>query len=204
MKADISEKIKAILSKEDYSEPEIVYLLVESIKYLELNSKKSAFKIITFYRNWTCHSSLSGDPKTIFEIPYALIKERENAKSAFGEVDLMNKLTDEIKKSFQAYSFTNLAIELESFFKLIGYNSENFKWPSFRIGLYKIITDTPLLIIENGVEIFNFACTKVFIPLNFDDLDIRVTIGSLFFTYALNDRSLEQNLPLWFQNGERR
>jgi hypothetical protein len=199
MEIDIKEKIKNVLRQETYSESDIVYLLVETRKFLELNKVGNDFDVLRFYRNWACHSELTNDAGKIFNKVSVLIMAREYVEGTKEQLKWDDLITEKIKEAFIQYSFPKLGGELKKIFDLFCYN-ENFNWQSFRTGLYEIIQDTPLSIKKDKREIFKFECKKVFKPLNFDDLEIHVTAGVLFFTFALDDRSLETNPSLWFQS----
>lgn len=193
MKADIKGKIKKVLRQKTYSEPDVVYLLVECYKFL--GEPKNKFSVLKFYRNWACHSFLLWDTAKIFKEVHNLIKAREPSK---------NLIVDKVRKSFIGYSFLKLEKELEEIFKLFGYK-EKFNWRSFRVKLYKIICDTPLFILKNEDVIFQFKCKEIFKQLSFDDLEIAVWVKDrLFFTVALNDKKLELDPRFWFQSPENR
>jgi hypothetical protein len=190
MQADIREKIKNILQQETYSKPDIVYFLVETYKLLEQQNKSGEFDVFRFYRNWTCHSSLSRDSEKIFEEVYVLIRAEKYIPNIPGRPDWIDLMTKEIKKSFRGYSPLKLKADIEKTFSLLGYKGL-FNWESFRAGLYEIIRDTPLSIKEKHEEVFRFECKKPFAPLGFDDLELKAIVGrNTIFAFTLDDRTL--------------
>jgi len=186
MKSEIIKKLKKTLSKKNYSEQDVAYILIEIYKFLESSNQVNDFETIRFYRNWTAHSFLLKDSVKIFEDVYFLIKAREYLGDDMKWSDLM---TSKIKRAFCPYSFKYLEKQLIKFsVEKLGKNY--LKWAEFRKQIYQIITDTPLIIKKGNNEIFKFECKKLNKPFNYDNLEIKVFADGSFFSYSLNDESL--------------
>jgi len=161
MKENIIDNLKKMVEEKNYNEKDIVYFLVESYKLIEQN-ELSNFNLIKFYRNWTCHSTLSKDSEKIFEEIYILIKAREylnlelNEKNnneeflAFGEL-----IQEKVSESFNNYSFKKLKSEIDKF-SLEFLDGQKIQWENFKENLKKIIIGTPLVIKRKKEIIFEF------------------------------------------------
>jgi hypothetical protein len=186
MTEDIKEKIKAVLRKEHYSELDVVYFFVETYKLLERENNLDNFKTIKFYRNWVCHSSLDKDGEKIFDEAYILIRARKYFPDDSKFIDIM---TDKIPECFRERSFSKLKGEIELFLDSF-LNKEKFYWDELRKNLYSVITDTPLLIKENGKEILRFVCQRVILQGKFDELQIETRANNLIFNFIMDDYTL--------------
>jgi len=159
MKDSIVEKLKNLSRAKSYSEQDVVYFLVECCKLLEQVNKLDKFRVIRFYRNWSCHSCISKDAEKIFEEIYIIIKAKKYLKlekREEGEIPAFAELVDDmVTKSLDNYSFIKLKEEVKRFAGDF-LNNEVLNWKSFEEQLHHIIADTPLIIKKGKQEIFKF------------------------------------------------
>lgn len=193
MKNDIKVKIEKVLIKNFYSEQDVVYFLVESYKFLEQEGRLDKFRVIKFYRNWACHHLLSKNIDKIFEEVYILIKAEKYFKKISGKpwIDLVN---DEIEKSFKKFSPIKLKDEIDKFVTLFNF-SVKLNWKSFREGLYGVVVDSPLLIVEKKENIFIFKFSEVRDISKFDDLNFLAICpkNNATFLFTSNDESFSND-----------
>jgi len=115
MKNEIKDKIENTIRNKDYSEAGVVYLLTQSYKFLEKEKRLDEFGVIRFYRNWACHSYLSGDTMKIFKKVHVLNQAREY-KYIKNNLEFTDIMSHEIEKSFSKYSPKFLKNEIDIFF----------------------------------------------------------------------------------------
>jgi len=193
MEVDIKGKIANVLTQNAYSERDVVYILVESYKFLERKYRKEfgngKFDRIKFYRNWACHSVIDRASDKVFTGIAASIKAEMNKPNAVGHLDWQDQTATQIRQCFRGYSPLSLKEDILQFFPEIEY-SGNFHWESFRASLYEIIRDIPLIIKDGDDILFEFKCVKPFQPMNYDDLSINAVIFNDIFSFVLDDRTL--------------
>lgn len=193
MDIDIKQKIAAALDQENYSERDIVYILVESYKFLERKYRKEfgngKYDRIKFYRDWVCHAVLHGASYKVFIGIDASIKTEAKKPNAVGHLDWQDQTATQIRQCFRGYSPLALKEDMLQFLPEIEY-SRDFHWESFRTNLYEVIRDIPLIIRDGDDVIFEFKCIRPFMPMNYDDLSINVNIKGDIFSFVLDDRSI--------------
>lgn len=194
MNKDIQGKIRDVLRQRKYCERDIVYFLVESYKFLERKYGKTfgegKYDRIKFYRNWACHAQLNGDAAKVFTDFIPLIKERRNAPNALGQFDWNDSMNDKIRDRFRFYGPLHLKKEIKGFEAEIKYDG-TLDWESFRMNLYEVIRDIPLIIKEGDDVFFTFECVAPPTRQKYDDLTIEATIaGMTHFYLTLDDRTL--------------
>ncbi|MEN9341777.1 MAG: hypothetical protein RIQ54_33 [Candidatus Parcubacteria bacterium] len=194
MDKDMQGKIRDVLKQQEYCERDVVYFLVESYKLLERKYEKAfgegKYSRIKFYRNWACHARLNGDAAKVFTDFITLIKERRNVSNALGQFDWSYTMSDKIRDRFRLYGPIHLRQEIEEFAAEIQYN-DTFNWESFRVNLYGVIRDIPLVVKEGDDVFFTFECVVPLTPQKYDDFTIAATIpGMINFSLVLDDCSL--------------
>jgi len=68
---------------------------------------------------------------------------------------------------------------------------KGFDWKRFRISLYEIIKNTPLIIREGQKEVFKFECKEIISKVDYDDLEIRAISKNFNFNLTSDDDSLD-------------
>lgn len=159
MKNEIIGKLKKAAALKEFSEPDIVYFLVESYKLLEQENKLDNYDLIKFYRNWSCHSRLDKTAHKIFEEIYIIIRADEYlGLQQKGPLDFSELIDSTVDKIFEKYSFKALKGEMNKF--SVDYlDGKVIEFESFQRPLQNIIKDIPLIITKNpdgGEEIFRF------------------------------------------------
>lgn len=191
MKPDIQDKIKQVLSQSEYCEKDVIYFLVESYKFLEGKYGKDFkedkyYSRIKFYRNWACHFIIKRDSSKIFkEIINSVRQEPIGVDDHLIWTDVVE---DKIRSCFREYSPQRLHGEIKDFLIEINYKGK-FNWESFRVGLYEIVKDTYLSMIDGESEVFRFRCFDVYSGerLKFNDLNLEVNINHNTFHIITND-----------------
>ena len=176
---DIREKIKDVLSQSTYSERDVVYFLVEAYKFLERKYDKEfgqgKYDRIKFYRNWTCHAQLYGDSNKVFVDFVELINAERSKLNAYGHYDWLDSMIVKIKERFRQYGPLYLKNDILEFLFEIGYN-KNFNWESFRVSLYEVIQDIPLIIKDGEEIIFTFEAVEPMVGGEYNSLELRASI----------------------------
>ena len=107
MNKDIQSKIKDVLRQEEYCERDVVYILVESYKFLERKYDRAfgagKYDRLKFYRNWACHAELRGDSKKVFTDFISLIAAEHSKPNAVGHFDWIDSMTKKIRECFRDY-----------------------------------------------------------------------------------------------------
>lgn len=194
MNIDIEAKLVGVLKQKQFSERDVVYFLIELYKFLERKYDKELgngrYDVITFYRNWICHSYLHGDSYKIFKGFKELIKEQTSKPNALGLFDWIDSIGDKTKEYFREYSPLFLKQEIRSFLYEINYNGK-FDWESFRENLYQVIVNIPLYIKDDKTILFSFECIQFIQKNRYDELEIKVVIpGVCEYHFSLDDQSL--------------
>lgn len=193
MNADIKSKIADVLREYPYSERDVVYILVESYKFLERKYRKEfgngKYDRMKFYRNWACHSVIDRASDKIFDGIEASIKAEAEKPNALGHLDWQDQTSTQIRQCFRGYSPLSLKEDILQFLSEIEYDGD-FHWESFRANLYEVIRDIPLIIKNGDAVIFEFKCIKPFQATDYDDLSINVVINGDIFSFELDDRTL--------------
>ncbi|MEK9208492.1 MAG: hypothetical protein AAB910_00260 [Patescibacteria group bacterium] len=187
---DIRNKIDDCLGEESYSQRDVVYILVQAYKLLEMENNQAKFTTILFYRNWVCHAVLDRDRvRKIFEPVVAKYKDGFND---IASTDLASdEIRDAIKKEISPEILKAQLNEfIEKFLTPNLHNTNTLKWQNFREHLYEVIRDIPLRVMENDKEIFKLVCREVHGKINFDDLSIEVEMGDSSFVFEMSDRTL--------------
>lgn len=152
MKEQIDSNLNRILGTDQWSEEEVVYFLVEIYKLIEQQNLKENYKVLVFYRNWVCHSSLSSADK-IFEDLVALVKIKKYLDMPRTWKALSTRIVIE---SFAEYSPSLLCGEINKFLTGQGLKSE-ISWKKFIYSMMDVLRDVPLTIKHNGTEIFRLT-----------------------------------------------
>lgn len=164
---DIKSKIKLKLDKERLEESDVVYLLIEIGKLIELTNTKDRYASLWFYRNWIAHSQI--DKQTAF------IKD---LKSKLEKINL--EKGQAISAIFGFASFIDLKINLIQFFsqeiesQLL---SEESFFESFQRSLVQVLADVPIKIkFEDRIVEFLVTQRDEFIIRNLLKLEIKMTL----------------------------
>lgn len=179
MTPDIRTKLNDCLGASSYSERDVVYILVQIYKFLERENKKDVFPTIVFYRNWACHAELKGYQD---KFTSSLAEEMEDA------------FIGKIKEEFGGFSFVKLKQEISTFIEenirpdLV---PNKFKWPSFKLKLYEVIKDIPLVVKKDQKEIFRFEFKEPAYRLNHQSISIRIIKGRFRFNLDWTDASFD-------------
>jgi hypothetical protein len=119
---------------------QVIYILVELRKLMELSNNNSAYQVLNFFSNWVVHSKLSASAVAddIIRMLDGMMDLRCN-----DTVDM--KLEDDIVKFI---SLERLREDLNAFMKEIGLSTEvctdSGKWFRFQKKLVGVISDVPL------------------------------------------------------------
>lgn len=132
MEVDIINKLKTYLSLEEYSEPIVVYILVEIRKILE-NEDNNMYPLLRFYCNWVLHPKIDR-LSAVRDILNKIAEEHKKGEHGKTDLDFINfiHLNEELKRFFLEKNIsTNLLNDRE-------------KWRKFKINLINILKDCPL------------------------------------------------------------
>jgi hypothetical protein len=136
-KTAIERKLDALmLSKANFSEAEVVYVLVEISKHFErdevegtVNPQNQSIDFIRFFRDWAVHGHI-GNPKHA--------QRALEMYNTFGP----NRAYDEMVKSLMAEISTSGVISIPAILQ-----------PSFIENLYKVIQDVPIYVAPATVRL---------------------------------------------------
>ncbi len=163
MRADIHEKLRSEVESGVSRESQVVYILANIRKILELNGNPEEFTHLKFYCNWALHSKLSGSEAQhvlrMLEPIYSYLLKRKEVPDNSDSVKLANmglfqeKLSTFLQK-FAIKDFTR------------GMND----WVLFMYLYSKVIEDCPLVISsDNPINIKNVVVRAVRAKGQIDD-----------------------------------
>jgi len=144
-----------LVATKNFSEEDVVYLLVEMGKYLErskkdlgdsndLKLKANDFKIVCFFRDWVAHTE-----KDRGKIPDDILQNFEKILS--GQVVGVEEELFELLKN-----------EIEKFNDVIGGSEIKINWGSFHDSLKRVLSEQPAKVL----------CEERYIGYNKDSLDL--------------------------------
>ena len=151
----LNEKIKNWFKQENYSEEDVLYLLVEMGKYLERSGKnlgdpveikrlyENDFHTIKFFRNWVAHPNIDRYvPRYVLDVI---------------EKGISNKDNQEVEKTL----FILLKDEIARFCETIrpDINIDKMNWDRFFYSLKHILTEQSVDISHNG-KIYSLCYDK--------------------------------------------
>lgn len=161
MKPDILTKLEAELWQPITTERQVVYILVELRKLIELNDDGAQYKALKFHCDWAVHSRLKGLPAQeivrLFD-KYQETVERGSASQAQPDMSFMAQLGPVLTMS----SFRNeLNAYLHSQGLCAAIPNENDKWADFLTHYGGVIEDCPLHCISQGLGYVDEVIIKV-------------------------------------------
>jgi hypothetical protein len=151
LKELIYNNLKNEITKDIENKLQVVYILVQIRKLLELENKKRTFPILNLFCNWVLHPKLCEDStKRVFENQvepcidknwdYETIKIKLKAMSSFFD---LSELKKEISKFLSVYDSTNNSIKT---------------WKSFMKYLLEVLEECPVE--YNGSKIKSLSITN--------------------------------------------
>jgi hypothetical protein len=152
MKPDILAKLEAELRQAITSERQVVYILVELRKLIELNDDGAQYKALKFHCDWAAHSRLKGPPAQeivrLFD-KYQQTVEQGAASQGQPDMSFMAQLGPVLTMS-------NFRNELNAYLHSQGLcaatPNENDKWADFLKHYGGVIEDCPLRCISQGLR----------------------------------------------------
>jgi hypothetical protein len=187
MISNIRSKLNDCLGERNYSQRDVVYILVQAFKLLEREERTGDFQVIRFYRNWASHAVLNGY-RDVFN---SVIARYQNGFGSLGNMDLA---CDEIRAAFRKFSPVSLKEELNRFIKIYLapnlQNAHTLNWRVFREQLYEVIRDIPVEVKEGSQTIFIFECRELVGRIAFDDLMIYVGMSGVHFNFHVQDGTI--------------
>lgn len=139
-------KISKLLKVPFNQECQVLHLMVEIRKFIELKNKYTNFEIIKFYCDWCVHVKLSG----------------KYAQKKLKKISVLIEKNDGLNEDmFYFLELNELKQELLKFFLKQNLESENFitKWNNFNINFINILINSPLVIekaTHGEIESFEF------------------------------------------------
>lgn len=145
---NLSQKIEKVFKRNNFSEEEVVYLLIEIGKYIERSGKnldqtitekldKNDLSTIKFFRNWIAHPSIDNPvPEHILFI-FTNILEKDKKEA---EEELFSLLKEEMSM------FCDIA--------RINTDKDKINWSSFFEGLKHILSEQPVKIMGKHKYVF--------------------------------------------------
>lgn len=147
MKADIQSKLEYSLNQTNLEEKDVVYILVEIGKLIEVTNTKDHYEILLFWRNICVHSEINRQSPFILELKRRFKNIHiSGGNLAFGFVSMI-----ELKNELIRFTHQQINVELIL--------SKEFL-ESFRLALLRVISDVPVtLIFEEGKVVLTFNHT---------------------------------------------
>lgn len=146
MESEIVGKIRKLLVEGIKTEAEVVYLLVEIRKVIEMNERDPQFpkfRLLRFYCNWVVHSNISrwNDKQEVLELIEAILEEINEPGFDGVSLRLANlighyHLIDELGDFLTRFSLPNSVIEVNS------------QWCRFALCLGRVLMDQPLKVVR--------------------------------------------------------
>ena len=146
MRDGIKSKLENVFSQKDFSEKDIVYILVQMCKYNERakTEKGEIYRIpcLEFFRNWAVHGYLDrrqGYLQTLRPI------------EALGENELYSRMFNDLIEEIRELSFVNLPDQLDD---------------SFSDSLFQLIKEIPVSIYSLDTEMKAVDGKKILVSRN--------------------------------------
>jgi len=165
MKPDIIKKIEAELQKPIALESQVVYLLVQLRKLIDLGNDRDDYKVLYFHCDWALHPVLDRKAANaivkLFDHWQALI---EAMSSAVDGQQLPPELVSQDGLS-ETLRLSNFRSELGEYLKAQGLDSgladDNNQWTNFLKYYAGVIADCPLKCINRGLQYVNEVVLRI-------------------------------------------
>lgn len=184
MRPDIVAKLSAELLLDLASERQIVYILVETRKLLELGGVKENFPTLTFCCDWAVHPKLQG------RFAQQVIKYFDDYQDIFENKGVMPQDYD-FGDLFRITKHVDFRNQLIAFLEANGVDcrrlGDDTYWARF-VRLYSaVIEDCPLEVKATGLSICHVA--KVLVSALPPDSPFRKIVGGLVLRWVWTDRA---------------
>jgi hypothetical protein len=161
MKPDILTKLAAELREPIGSERQVVYIMVELRKLIELNGDGAQYKALKFHCDWVAHPRLAGPQAQeivrLFDRHQRLTDPAPAGKSQ-PNMSFMGRLGPVLTMS-------NFRNELNTYLRLQGLDpstpNENDNWAAFLTHYAGVIEDCPLRCVSQGLQYVDEVTIKV-------------------------------------------
>lgn len=142
MQASIQEKLKASLSKDIIEERDVVYILVEAGKLIEITKTWQDYPALWFYRNWVVHSEIGKQTAFLRELkPHFENMNPHMMTDGALEFLTFDRLSSDMRKFFHRQIQNNMIPDIRFLYE-------------FQVSLKKVIMDIPVRIkIEDEITL---------------------------------------------------
>lgn len=159
VKSDITEKLNREVKQQVTSERQVVYILVEIRKLLEIEGQADVYPSLRFHCDWVVHTALHGPQAQqivrVFDKNQQLIDHMSTEASKPKEeppapsMDFLGELQDIMRLDF-------FRADLARFLETLGIDSrltdEDERWMSFLGNFVRVVQDCPLRCIGQGLK----------------------------------------------------
>lgn len=175
MKPDIRTKLRALLDEGISSEKDVVYLLVELRKLLELDGEPEEFYALKFYADWATHPFLErvGARRIVGRFDEFERTGKGSPTPDLWDFMYLNRFGDQLASYLSRCELKTAIVE------------DYEQWLSFIHYFTHVIEDCPLRCHSKNFQLVNEVSVKVVRPYERGDLE-----RGLWFKWTWNSRSL--------------
>lgn len=152
MKPDILTKLAQALAQPVASEGQVVYIMVELRKLIEINGDGARFAALKFHCDWVAHPVLQGlQAQDIVRLFDKYQKMEDTQPIAHGRADMSF-----MKQLGPVLTMSNFRIELGAYLRSQQLDhsipNDNDKWAKFLMHYAGVIEDCPLRCVSQGLK----------------------------------------------------